>query len=279
MGPRMHTRTLALAILELATPTPPPHTPLPPTPPHPPPPPTPTPNLTPIPLQGMRLPAGEGVVSMMILSPSQAAALKAQHAALTADSGEEGGDGEGAQEETAEEEALGPEDNGPWLVIVTAKGIGGRRLGPQGQNRGPPRRGWRVSRPHAPSPALVVGSLPQRRAPRGSLNHKASPPRAAAPPPQLPAGKRVSLARLPLRRRRGSAGNIAIKLDAGDAVASAHLVLGPDDELLLASRQGLMARTRAADVRCPKGRASRGVRLLALNAGDEVQTVTVVPAL
>jgi DNA gyrase/topoisomerase IV subunit A len=88
----------------------------------------------------------------------------------------------------------------------------------------------------------------------------------------------VPLAQLPLRRNRGSAGNIAIKLDPGDAVASAHLMLALEDEVLVASRQGNMARTRAADVPCHRNRATRGARLLALNEGDEVQTVTVAAA-
>lgn len=39
-----------------------------------------------------------------------------------------------------------------------------------------------------------------------------------------------------------------------------------------------MARVKAAGVRCPKGRASKGVRLLALNPGDEVQTCSVARA-
>ena len=103
-------------------------------------------------------------------------------------------------------------------------------------------------------------------------------PRTPPHPPTKPIGKRVSLARLPLRRNRGSAGNIAIRLDPRDAVASAHVVLSADDELLIASRGGLMARVKAAGVRCPKGRASKGVRLLALNPGDEVQTCSVARA-
>lgn len=57
----------------------------------------------------------------------------------------------------------------------------------------------------------------------------------------------------------------------------AGIVATKDDEVMVASRNGLMARCRAAEVRCPKGRGSRGVRLLALNAGDEVQTAVVVP--
>ena len=45
----------------------------------------------------------------------------------------------------------------------------------------------------------------------------------------------------------------------------ARLVNSADDEILLASRQGQISRFKAAEVRCPKSRSSRGVRLLALN--------------
>jgi DNA gyrase/topoisomerase IV subunit A len=58
----------------------------------------------------------------------------------------------------------------------------------------------------------------------------------------------------------------------------ARLVNSADDEILLASRQGQISRFKAAEVRCPKSRSSRGVRLLALNPGDEVQACSVLAA-
>lgn len=89
-------------------------------------------------------------------------------------------------------------------------------------------------------------------------------------------GKRLSLARVPLRRNRGSAGNAAIKLAPGDRVAMVKLVTDPTAEVLLGSRAGQIARVAARDISCPKGRASRGVRLLALRDGDEVQAAAIV---
>ncbi|KAI8463558.1 MAG: DNA gyrase, A subunit [Monoraphidium minutum] len=162
--------------------------------------------------KGIRLRPGEQVVSMSVLTPAQAAVVKAQAAAL-ADDGDDDEGGEGGEDGGGGGGGAEPEAAGPWMVVVTSQGI----------------------------------------------------------------GKRVALARLPLRVRRGSAGNIAVKLDAGDAVAMAGVVASEDDEVVIASRQGQIARFRASDVRCPKGRASRGSRLLALNAGDEVQTCAVVP--
>eukprot|EP00883_Tetradesmus_obliquus_P009307 jgi/Sobl393_1/20105/SZX79179.1 len=90
-------------------------------------------------------------------------------------------------------------------------------------------------------------------------------------------GKRVPLSEVPIKVGRGLKGSIGMKLDAGDSLAMALLVHSKDDDVVMASRQGLMARCRAADVRI-LGRTAKGVKVLALNEGDEVQTVAVVPA-
>lgn len=90
-------------------------------------------------------------------------------------------------------------------------------------------------------------------------------------------GKRVPLSEVPIKLGRGLKGSIGMKLDAGDSLAMALLVHSKDDDVVMASRQGLMARCRAADVRI-LGRTAKGVKVLALNEGDEVQTVAVVPA-
>ncbi|WIA14237.1 hypothetical protein OEZ85_002775 [Tetradesmus obliquus] len=90
-------------------------------------------------------------------------------------------------------------------------------------------------------------------------------------------GKRVPLSEVPIKVGRGLKGSIGMKLDAGDSLVMALLVHSKDDDVVMASRQGLMARCRAADVRI-LGRAAKGVKVLALNEGDEVQTVAVVPA-
>jgi hypothetical protein len=82
-------------------------------------------------IQGMRLAAGEELVSMIILSPAQTESLKQQQAALAAAEGadDEETDGEAedagrGRSEEVEESKGGPEDQGPWMVVVTAKGIG-----------------------------------------------------------------------------------------------------------------------------------------------------------
>jgi DNA gyrase subunit A len=89
-------------------------------------------------------------------------------------------------------------------------------------------------------------------------------------------GKRVPLSEVPIKLGRGLQGSIGMKLHAGDKLAMALLVHSKDDDIVMASRQGMMARCRAADVRI-LGRAAKGVKMLALNEGDEVQTVAVVP--
>ncbi|KAF6254075.1 DNA topoisomerase [Scenedesmus sp. NREL 46B-D3] len=90
-------------------------------------------------------------------------------------------------------------------------------------------------------------------------------------------GKRVPLAEVPLKLGRGLLGVAGMKLEAGDSLAMALLVHSKEDDIVMASRQGMMARCRAADVRI-FGRPAKGVKMLGLNEGDEVQTVAVVPA-
>lgn len=171
--------------------------------------------------QGMRLKAGEELVSMGVLPPAAAAAVAAQRAALeragdaAADGGDDDDSAAGAvadDDDGAAADASSPEAVGPWLVLVTAKGM----------------------------------------------------------------GKRVALARL-AARARGAMGVTGIRLGAGDKVALAAIVRGASDEVLIASRGGQMARFAAADIRCPIGTRSKGVRLVALKPGDEVQAATVLP--
>jgi DNA gyrase subunit A len=90
-------------------------------------------------------------------------------------------------------------------------------------------------------------------------------------------GKRVLVKDVPLKLSRGTQGVIGVKLEKGDRLAVVLLVTSADDDVALASRQGMVTRLRASDVRVC-GRSARGVRVISLNEGDEVQTVTVVPA-
>eukprot|EP00878_Enallax_costatus_P019373 GHUV01020438.1.p1 GENE.GHUV01020438.1~~GHUV01020438.1.p1 ORF type:complete len:826 (+),score=272.01 GHUV01020438.1:1150-3627(+) len=90
-------------------------------------------------------------------------------------------------------------------------------------------------------------------------------------------GKRVPLDGISIKKGRGTQGITGIKLGAGDSLALAQLVMSRDDDVVLASRQGVMIRCSAADIRA-MGRQGKGVRVISLNEGDEVQTVAVVPA-
>lgn len=90
-------------------------------------------------------------------------------------------------------------------------------------------------------------------------------------------GKRVALTDITIKKGRATQGLLSIKLSAGDTLALAQLVMSKDDDVVLASRQGVMIRCSAADVRA-LSRHAKGVRVIDLNEGDEVQTVAVVPA-
>jgi DNA gyrase subunit A len=90
-------------------------------------------------------------------------------------------------------------------------------------------------------------------------------------------GKRVPLSEVPLKLSRAVLGVAGMKLEAGDRLAMALLVHSKEDDIVMASRQGMMARCRAADVKI-LGRTAKGVKMLGLNEGDEVHTVAVVPA-
>ncbi|KAF8061304.1 gyrA [Scenedesmus sp. PABB004] len=151
-------------------------------------------------VKGIRLKPGERLVAMTVLPPELAATAAAAAAAS--------GDGEAAAPAAA-----GGRRAGPWLLLVTRRGL----------------------------------------------------------------GKRVPLSDVPIKARRGPQGVIGVKLAPGDALAAMRLLHSADDDVVLASRGGLMARCAASDV-AALGRAAKGVRVISLNDGDEVQTVAVVPA-
>lgn len=88
-------------------------------------------------------------------------------------------------------------------------------------------------------------------------------------------GKRVPVSEFRVSGRRG-VGIKGLKLKAGDRLVAAHLVR-EEDEMVLASRAGLMTRCKAASVRdCSRGAV--GVALMKLAQGDVVSTVAVVRA-
>jgi DNA gyrase subunit A len=89
--------------------------------------------------------------------------------------------------------------------------------------------------------------------------------------------KRVPLVDVPAKAGRGAQGVIGVKLAPGDTLVGAALVMTPDDDVALASRQGMLVRCGADTVRVCK-RSARGVRLQGLAPGDAVQSVAVVAA-
>jgi DNA gyrase/topoisomerase IV subunit A len=66
-------------------------------------------------------------------------------------------------------------------------------------------------------------------------------------------------------------------LAAGDSLVAAHIVHSDDDDVIVASKQGVAMRCAAQDVSI-LGRAAKGVKLMSLQADDEVQTLTILPA-
>lgn len=64
---------------------------------------------------------------------------------------------------------------------------------------------------------------------------------------------------------------------AGDSLAMAHIIRSEDDDIVLASKQGVVIRCAARDIPV-FGRTAKGCRVMSLAADDEVQTLTVLPA-
>ncbi len=72
-----------------------------------------------------------------------------------------------------------------------------------------------------------------------------------------------------------STGIIAIRLDEGDRLVGVRTCT-PDDDIMLASREGKCIRFPVADLRLFKGRDSTGVRGMKLADGDEVISMSVI---
>jgi DNA gyrase subunit A len=88
-------------------------------------------------------------------------------------------------------------------------------------------------------------------------------------------GKRTPLSEFPVKGRYGK----GVRCLGGErertGVIAAARVVRPDDEITLVSSAGTVLRTRAAEV--PQmGRAARGAKVMDLEPGDEVASVTVV---
>lgn len=71
--------------------------------------------------------------------------------------------------------------------------------------------------------------------------------------------------------------NLSLTHTTGDSLAMAQIIHSDDDDIVLASKQGVVMRCAAKDV--PQlSRSAKGCRVMSLTADDEVQTLTVLPA-
>lgn len=82
-------------------------------------------------------------------------------------------------------------------------------------------------------------------------------------------GKRTDLSEYPLQRRGGK-GVKNIDTRRGDVVAA--ITVSDDDGLLITTKEGVMIRIAASDVRV-QGRATQGVRIMDVKPGDEISDV------
>ena len=70
-------------------------------------------------------------------------------------------------------------------------------------------------------------------------------------------------------------GKIAMKLDEGDSLISVH-PCNPDDQIMMATRNGKAIQYNLNDVRVFRGRNSTGVRGIRLLNDDEVVSMSVI---
>jgi regulator of protease activity HflC (stomatin/prohibitin superfamily) len=83
--------------------------------------------------QGLKLRAGESLVSMTVLPPALAEQVKAEQAAAKAEAATEDGEdaaaeGADAADAAAAEGSSTDEGKGPWLLLITRRGTGKRVL-------------------------------------------------------------------------------------------------------------------------------------------------------
>jgi len=85
-------------------------------------------------------------------------------------------------------------------------------------------------------------------------------------------GKRTSIDEYRITKR-GARGVITIKTNERNGKVVDVIAVKDENEILISSREGMMVRIRAADIR-RQGRNTMGVRLMRLNKGDKVVSVT-----
>ena len=74
------------------------------------------------------------------------------------------------------------------------------------------------------------------------------------------------------RTHRGSYGVITIKVNERNGPVKAVLNVGPEDELIVTSKGGMIIRIPVSELRV-MGRATQGVRIMRLRSGDAVSAV------
>ena len=87
-------------------------------------------------------------------------------------------------------------------------------------------------------------------------------------------GKRTSIGEYRITKR-GARGVITIKTNERNGKVVDVIAVREENEILISSMEGMMVRIRAADIR-RQGRNTMGVRLMRLNKGDKVVSVTKV---
>ena len=85
-------------------------------------------------------------------------------------------------------------------------------------------------------------------------------------------GKRTSIEKYRITHR-GAKGIITIKTNERNGKVVAALAINEENEVLISSKNGMMVRIQAAEIR-RQGRNTMGVRLMKLNEGDKVVSVT-----
>jgi DNA gyrase/topoisomerase IV subunit A len=70
---------------------------------------------------------------------------------------------------------------------------------------------------------------------------------------------------------------VSLLVHAGDSLVLATMVHSDQDDVVVASKQGTVMRCAAKDIRA-MSRTAKGVKLMGLQAGDEVQSLTIMPA-
>ncbi len=234
-------------------------------------------------MQGMKLKEGERLVSMVQLSPQLVAATQERRAQESGASPTEATDGAadatpGDDAELNSIERIG----GPWLLLMSCKGRGEQdpRLHgnlPYCTDKHLLLAVWVPWCADAVWCSVLLCSIKSIERAFACMcialtrhtQHARDECATQCSTPTI-TGKRVPVALFDIKSR-GVQGIIGMKLADGDALSTVHLV-GTGDEMVCASRQGLMSRLRTDDARV-MSRATKGVKLMDLNDGDEVWTV------